>query len=108
MINGNDEEKAPPYEAFLVRGSRPWAVTLVRSLKPGEPFLVPIRPDADIQTAQGQLSQTGRRLGIPLVTRVYEGQLWVCRLLDEDAHIAHNKRPSYDGPLVAGALDEIE
>ena len=80
--------QTPSYDMFVRnhRAGRPavWWMFL-EGLAPGEPVKVPMFANAKPQWAQQSVVRAARRLGIPVTTRTFGGELWVCRLKPEDA-----------------------
>ena len=83
--------KTPDYELFTTqtRGNT-WAMPFVKSLQPGEPQRVPIEESTATKGAPvhryGQpVREAAKTRGFKVAIRtMFDGELWACRLRDED------------------------
>lgn len=81
-------EEAPAYEVFIAHpntgrklGGGPSSI--IRGLEVGVPQRVPVGMGG--QKPENTFGSVARSLGIKVAMRHINGELWVCRLKDEDA-----------------------
>lgn len=83
----DNSDVTPAYEDFLPGARRPrsWTKELINALEDGIPRRVePPRVDAKVASMRQAITSMARRMSIPIVTRVFGAELWVCRLRPED------------------------
>ena len=79
----------PTYEMFAHRGKVGGLATFVRSLREGEPQILPEEfRHKPLSSFSSQIKRTADAAGFKVAARTIDGELWACRLKPEDAQNA--------------------
>lgn len=84
-------KKTPTYQDFLdwKKGGKVGPVALFcRSLQPGVPKRFDVQAGQETGRLQTQIIKNASRNGYRIRTMTIDGELWACRVKDEDEHLS--------------------